>query len=125
MMHHYVKIRDLKSRFYRTLYDPITNYGLEVDNEFIIDIPSFISTKWYDVTGFVGTEHTIFPLEIIQHDYPKGDVNGDNEVNISDIGAIIHAVESASDTSDGRADVNGDGEVNVSDVNAAISIILK
>lgn len=125
MMHHYVKIRDLKSRFYRTLYDPITNYGLEVDNEFLIDIPSFISTKWYDVTGFVGTEHTIFPLEIIQHNYPTGDVNGDNEVNISDIGAIIHAIESASDTSGGGADVNGDGEVNISDVNHVLNIILK
>ena len=77
------------------------------------------------MTGFVGTEHTIFPLEIIQHDYPTGDVNGDNEVNISDIGAIIHAIESASDTSDGRADVNGDNEVNISDLNHVLNIILK
>ena len=56
--------------------------------------------------------------------YPKGDVNGDYEVNVSDIGALIHVIEGAHDNSNGRADVNGDGEVNISDVNSVISIIL-
>lgn len=52
----------------------------------------------------------------------KGDLNGDGEVNISDVNAMIDFILSSSD--DPIADVNGDGEVNISDVNEVISIIL-
>ena len=52
----------------------------------------------------------------------KGDVNGDGEVNISDVNAMIDFILSSSDNP--IADVNGDGEVNISDVNEVISIIL-
>jgi len=56
-----------------------------------------------------------------------GDVNGDGEVNISDVSAIISIIlggqaDAATMT---RADLNGDGEVNISDVNALIDLILK
>ena len=53
----------------------------------------------------------------------KGDVNGDGEVNISDINAVIQAILTV-DFSNEAADVNGDGEVNISDINAIIGIIL-
>ena len=53
----------------------------------------------------------------------KGDVNGDGEVNISDINAVIQAILSV-DFSNEATDVNGDGEVNISDINAVIAIIL-
>ena len=52
----------------------------------------------------------------------KGDVNGDGEVNISDVNAMIDFILSSSE--DPIADVNGDGEINISDVNEVISIIL-
>lgn len=52
----------------------------------------------------------------------KGDVNGDGEVNISDVNAMIDFILLSSN--DPIADVNGDGEVNISDVNEVISIIL-
>lgn len=51
-----------------------------------------------------------------------GDVNGDGEVNIADINAIIDFILSNGFSS--AADVNGDGEVNIADVNAVIDIIL-
>ena len=51
-----------------------------------------------------------------------GDVNGDGEVNISDVNAVIDIILSASMIPAG--DVNGDGEVNISDVNAVIDSIL-
>ena len=57
----------------------------------------------------------------------KGDVNGDGEVNISDVNCLISVilgVRPASDF-DGRAYVNDDDEVNIADVNAVIAIILK
>ena len=52
-----------------------------------------------------------------------GDVNGDGEVNISDISSIIDLILSGRVTDMG--DVNGDGEINISDINAVIDIILK
>lgn len=51
-----------------------------------------------------------------------GDVNGDGEVNIADVNAIIDIILSGGSAD--AADVNGDGEVNIADVNAVIDIIL-
>lgn len=50
-----------------------------------------------------------------------GDVNGDNEVNIADVNAVIDMILSTPDPS---GDVNGDNEVNIADVNAVIDLIL-
>ena len=52
----------------------------------------------------------------------KGDVNGDGEVNIADINAVIDTILTG-DTN-ARADVNGDSEVNIADINSLIDIIL-
>ena len=52
----------------------------------------------------------------------KGDVNGDGEVNIADVNAIIDCILTG--TVNPRGDVNGDTEVNIADVNAVIDIIL-
>lgn len=52
-----------------------------------------------------------------------GDVNGDGEVNIADVNALIDAVLSGN-TSNTACDVNADGEINVADVNAVINMIL-
>ena len=54
-----------------------------------------------------------------------GDVDGDGEVNISDISAIIDILLRGSDGDISRADVDGNGEVNISDINAVIDIILR
>ena len=53
-----------------------------------------------------------------------GDVNGDGEVNITDVNCVINVILGAPDIYEGRADVNGDGEVNITDINAVIDIIL-
>lgn len=53
------------------------------------------------------------------------DVNGDGEINISDINIIINAILKGVGYSAGRADVNGDGEINISDVNAVINAIIQ
>ncbi len=52
-----------------------------------------------------------------------GDVNGDGEVNLSDVNAVIDLIIAGERTP--AADVNQDGEVNVSDVNAVIDLILQ
>ena len=55
-----------------------------------------------------------------------GDVNGDGEISISDINAIIDVLLGSSNSElIRRADVNGDGEVSISDINAVIDLLLK
>ena len=51
-----------------------------------------------------------------------GDVNGDGEVNIADINAIINMILSGN-ISTTAADVNGDGEVNITDINSVVDVI--
>ena len=51
-----------------------------------------------------------------------GDVNGDGDVNVIDITALIDEI--MNDGTNPRADVNGDGDVNVIDITALIDIIM-
>ena len=51
-----------------------------------------------------------------------GDVNGDGEVTIADVNAVIDVI--MGDDDNPAADVNNDGEVNIADVNTVIDIIL-
>lgn len=65
-------------------------------------------------------------LHFIKGEIPNpgkpGDVNGDGEVNIADVNALIDMILSGD--LDIIGDVDGDGEVGISDVNAVIDIIL-
>ena len=56
----------------------------------------------------------------------NGDVDGDGEVNVNDINAVIDIIlgGKASDDTKARADVNDDGEIGVSDINAILDIIM-
>ena len=58
--------------------------------------------------------------------FQKGDVNGDGEVNIADINALIDIILGgyADEATLKRADVNEDAEINIADINALIDIIL-
>ncbi len=53
----------------------------------------------------------------------KGDVNGDGEVTIADVNAVIEVI--LGHGANGKADVNGDNEVTIADVNIIINIILR
>ena len=59
----------------------------------------------------------------IVEDIFLGDVNGDHEVNIADVNAVIDMILGGNDDTT-VADVNGDGEINIADVNDVIDIIL-
>ncbi len=61
-------------------------------------------------------------FERIVEDIFMGDVNGDLEVNIADVNAVIDIILNGSENPSG--DVNGDSEINIADVNALIDIIL-
>ena len=55
----------------------------------------------------------------------KGDIDGNGELNVSDVTALINKILSAADFSDSVCDVNEDGVVNVSDVTALVNLILE
>ncbi len=59
-------------------------------------------------------------------EFPDGDVNGDGEVNIADVNALIDIIlgSQADDAMMKRADVNKDGEISIGDVTALIDILL-
>ena len=70
------------------------------------------ASPWKDFVHIVG----------IDTDPEPGDVNGDSEVNISDVNNAVKAILNGE--TDERFDVNGDGEINIADINAIVKIIL-
>ncbi len=52
-----------------------------------------------------------------------GDVNGDGQVDISDVNAVINMMLGKAEMVD-AADINGDGQIDISDVNAVINLML-
>ena len=53
-----------------------------------------------------------------------GDVNGDGDINIADVTALINSILNPNAVVLGNPDVNGDDEVNIADVTRLINIIL-
>ena len=53
-----------------------------------------------------------------------GDVNGDGELSIGDVTALINVLLSGNAAGNPSADVNGDGEAGIGDVTALINILL-
>ena len=54
----------------------------------------------------------------------RGDVNGDSNVNISDVTALIDPLLGGGTISNPAADCNQDGSINISDVTALIDLLL-
>jgi hypothetical protein len=54
----------------------------------------------------------------------RGDVNGDGNINVTDVTTLVNMILGVVPTDMVTADVNGDGKINVSDVTALINIIL-
>lgn len=65
-------------------------------------------------------------IKLSRQESVRGDVNGDGQVNVSDVTAIINYIlqKPQADFNAAAADLNGDGQLNVTDVTLVISIIL-
>ena len=90
-----------------------------------VDVTDVKTTSFFEVT----TQTNKYEVENVTDLYLPyldggipGDVNGDGEVNIGDLNAVIAMILSSNFEASG--DVNNDGEVNIGDVNAIIGIIL-
>lgn len=71
------------------------------------------------VTNQEGTESHTYTIQFAK----KGDVNGDGNVTIADVTALVNIIL-GKDEKNGVADVNGDGPVTIADVTALVNIIL-
>ena len=96
----------------------------EVDNTFNDVGTYYVRYKVANANGSCVAYGDTYIINISKSETPvlPGDVNGDHEVNIADINAVIDVILGGG--SNTAADVNGDGEINIADVNAIIDIIL-
>ena len=136
MVHWYIRIDDAK--IYKEDNNLMVNDGtlpVIMFNKFGLEnIPE--DNEDHTVWGFLTLYRNmieIYPIAIDDDptppyprdpEYPIGDVNGDGEVNIADINALIDIILGGVDKSNGRSDCNQDGEVNIADINKVIDIIL-
>ena len=114
--------------YYSVVNDGEGEYiGCGVESEFDYEMPlgaNVADYKFYALAiDEVGNIQETKPNPIGVSSGLKGDVNGDGEVNISDVNAIINMILGGG--TNPAADVNNDGEINIADVNAVIDIILK
>ena len=134
MMHQYITVPGVALTATETAGTYTGNDGtvdLQVFNKFANDvkIPENLAGKKFRITGFVAkykTQLQFIPVEVKDEAAGTlGDINGDGEINVSDVTALINKILGTSDYSNEVCDINGDGEINVSDVTALINMILK
>ena len=64
-------------------------------------------------------------VKLLGGDSLVGDVNGDGELNASDVTALVNRLLGTEDKAEYTYDINSDGIIDVSDVTAVINIILQ
>ncbi len=114
----------------RTNYYMVDETGeLMLFDRYNIGIADYDKTKTHYIEGFLtvyrGTLE-LYPIPVNNPVFPKGDVNGDGEVTIADVNALLQIIlgADADEATMIRADVNEDGEIGLADVNEVINIIL-
>lgn len=68
--------------------------------------------------------YSVCPLEV-KPQSTVGDIDGNGEVNVSDVTALINHILNAATYDSTLCDIDGNGEVNVTDVTALINILLR
>ena len=113
-------------RYYAAIGDGEFRFIDEVaSNETTFTVPEGVNPMDYQFYALavdnVGNVQEFAPDAIGVTAGIMGDVNGDGEVSVADINAIIDMI--LKDQSDLAGDVNGDGEITVADINAVLNII--
>lgn len=68
--------------------------------------------------------YSVCPLEVKPQSI-VGDIDGNGEVNVSDVTALINHILNAATYDSSLCDIDGNGEVNVTDITALINILLR
>jgi len=72
----------------------------------------------------LGIGNVTVTFEVAVDDALVGDVNGDGEVTISDVSALVNLLLDGSGINESVADLNGDGETSIGDVTTLINYLL-
>ena len=107
------------------------SYGAR-DNDwetFTADLPvgSHVLTWTYSKDGSqhpTGDYFAVDNVKVTEKAVETGDVNGDNNVSIADVTALIDLLLGGGNVTNPAADVNGDGNVSIADVTALIDMLL-
>ncbi len=107
-------------------YDPDPWHTIYGDADYVYDnatlyVPVGSEDAYRNADDWCRFKHIVGKYIITDEVYAC-DVNGDGEVNIADINAILSAIMGYENLP--IYDVNGDGEITVADINAIIKIIL-
>ncbi len=106
-------------------------YGAR-DNDwetFTADLPvgSHVLTWTYSKDGSqhpTGDYFAVDNVKVTEKAVETGDVNGDNNVSIADVTALIDLLLGGGSVTNPACDVNGDGNVSIADVTALIDMLL-
>ncbi len=107
------------------------SYGAR-DNDwetFTADLPvgSHVLTWTYSKDGSqhpTGDYFAVDNVKVTEKAVETGDVNGDNNVSIADVTALIDLLLGGGSVTNPACDVNGDGNVSIADVTALIDMLL-
>ena len=121
-----------RSRFIETLKNgqyesTLPAEQIKVDGKLMADGMTYYARCKTSYLDFDGNSHSTAYGPVISFVYKEaetlvGDVNGDGEVNIADVNALIDMILNGNAAIEG--DVNNDSEVNIADVNTLINLIL-
>lgn len=97
--------------------------GLKIVNQLTQSYIQYVSSS--DAYGCYAAEMGVLP-ELYEEMALKGDVNGDGEVTIADVTALVNILlgKDASGYDHDAADVNSDGGRTIADVTALVNILL-
>ena len=123
-----------RTRFVETLRDGATQSTLPADSikvsrSYLTDGKTYYARTKTTYTNLDGTANSTAFGDTIMFTYraiepPKGDINHDGVVNVSDVTELINMILGTAPVNNDIADLNGDGLVNVSDVTKLINMIL-
>ena len=121
-----------RTRFIETLKDgqyqtTLPAEEIKVNSKLMVDGTTYYARCKTTYLDFDGNSHTTSYGPVISFVYKDtsllaGDINGDGEINVADVNALIDMILNGDCNACG--DVNGDNEVNVADVNTLITMIL-
>lgn len=98
---------------------------IAVANFDVQPLPEGMAYRECDVTFKIPGASLVY--KVTQGEKPdgiKGDVDGDGNVNVSDVTALVNMILDIIPKDMVKADINGDGSVNVSDVTDLVNLIL-
>ena len=121
---------DTYKEFFCTNQDKTLTVAVYIDPEVLEAAPPgdyvgdfYYISRWSPTGKYGGGDY--IHLHLSKSASKPGDVNGNGEVNVTDVTALVNIIlGSTTDYDMLNVDVNGDGEVNVTDVTALVNIIL-